>query len=729
MKIFYKILIGLLLLLIFSIGYLSFFGFETNKFNNKITEKIKDIDPNLDIELKEIKITLNLLELNLNVKTIGPKFKIKDKVLGIENIKTKIQIRSILDKDFQIENLKISTKSVKVDDLVSFIRIIYNEPELYIFEKIAKSGFFIADIEVNFDENGKIKNDLKINGFIKDLDLKLSKKYQVNKLNFLFKYEKNNLNLKDTNFRFNDLNFSSNNLNIQNRNDDFKIKGEVENKSFNLNEKNINLFIKTRLSNLDIKEIQFNSKNKFSFTINKKFEFKDFELVSKIQLNKAIFSNEMYFKNIFPQIKKDITIIDHDLQIEYKNDDLNIIGEGDIFLQNKKDKLNYSINKKNNLFYFETFLEINKNPFLLDILNYKKNELGQAKIHLKGIKTDKEINLKLISIEDNDIKLEVEDLKLNNKFKILDLRKADVNYFDNRNINNQFKILKDDNSFLLKGSSFNAEKLIYDLLISDKNKSNYLNADFKLDINIDKLYLDKTHSLKNFNGTLFFNNDDLKDGNLIGLFSDNEKLKFTVNSKGEEKITTLFIDKAKPIIDKYKFIKGFNEGKLDFYSSKRGENSIGTIKIYNFKLKELPFLTKVLTLASLQGIADLLSGEGIRFNEFEMNFKNNKNLITINEIYAIGPAISILMDGYVEKDELISLRGTLVPATTLNKMIGSIPLLGNILVGSKVGEGVFGVSFKIKGDIKDPTTTVNPIKTLTPRFITRTLEKIKKTNR
>ena len=137
-------------------------------------------------------------------------------------------------------------------------------------------------------------------------------------------------------------------------------------------------------------------------------------------------------------------------------------------------------------------------------------------------------------------------------------------------------------------------------------------------------------------------------------------------------------------------------------------------------------MTKLLTLASLQGIADVLSGEGIRFKEFEMNFENENNLMTIKEIYAIGPAISVLMEGYIEKNKIISLRGTLVPATTLNKVIGSIPFLGNILIGSKSGEGVFGVSFKIKGPPKNPETTVNPIKTLTPRFVTRTLEKIKK---
>ena len=148
--------------------------------------------------------------------------------------------------------------------------------------------------------------------------------------------------------------------------------------------------------------------------------------------------------------------------------------------------------------------------------------------------------------------------------------------------------------------------------------------------------------------------------------------------------------------------------------------------IDNFKVKEVPIFAKLLSLASLQGIADLLTGEGIRFTDFEMKYSNEKDLTTIEEMYAIGPAVSILMDGYIQSEKLVSLRGTLVPATTINRSISSIPFLGKILIGDKTGEGVFGVSFKIKGPPKDLKTTVNPIKTLTPRFITRTLEKIKK---
>ena len=42
------------------------------------------------------------------------------------------------------------------------------------------------------------------------------------------------------------------------------------------------------------------------------------------------------------------------------------------------------------------------------------------------------------------------------------------------------------------------------------------------------------------------------------------------------------------------------------------------------------------------------------------------------------------MEGYIEKNKLVSLRGTLVPATTINKVISSIPLVGEILVAQKL---------------------------------------------
>ena len=45
----------------------------------------------------------------------------------------------------------------------------------------------------------------------------------------------------------------------------------------------------------------------------------------------------------------------------------------------------------------------------------------------------------------------------------------------------------------------------------------------------------------------------------------------------------------------------------------------------------------------------------------------------------------------------------------------------------EIGEGLFGISFKMKGLSGKIKTTINPIKTLTPRFIQKMLEKSKKT--
>ena len=156
------------------------------------------------------------------------------------------------------------------------------------------------------------------------------------------------------------------------------------------------------------------------------------------------------------------------------------------------------------------------------------------------------------------------------------------------------------------------------------------------------------------------------------------------------------------------------------------KGSIANLLITDFKVSKVPALAKLLTLASLQGIADTLSGEGIRFESFEMKSNTEGNVLNIEDALAMGPAISILFEGYVDKGKIVSLRGTLVPATKLNSIIALIPLVGDILVGKKTGEGVVGVSFKMKGPPSDIKTIVNPIKTLTPRFIVRAVEKMKK---
>tara|TARA_Y100001970_G_scaffold34746_1_gene42987 strand:+ start:5117 stop:7306 length:2190 start_codon:yes stop_codon:yes gene_type:complete len=726
-KLILRFLIITIFVLLSLITYLSTIGVETNKFNNQISNLIKNINKDLNIDLKQIKLVLDPFNFKINVKTVGPKLKIKENEIDIQNIKTSILINSFFKKNISLNNLEISTNSLEIKNLISFLRKFNDSPELYIFEKIIKKGYLISNINLEFDDKGKIKDNYKINGFIKNGKLSLLKAYQIEKLDLVFNISNNDYQINDLNFTFNNIPLLSEKVLIKKTKNEFLIEGSFENKDITVEKKIINTFLSSFISNYNFDNLNFNSKNNFKFKLNKKFKVSNLKLTSKLQLNNLDLKHDFKLDKFFSDKKKDISIKDHLINIDLANEKLSIKGSGNILFQEKADKIDYSIIKKNNKYNFETSILL-KNLIEFDFLGYKKEKNLEATIKLNGLFIpEKKLIINLASFKENDNKLNFKKIIFDKDFSIIDLEKIDLNYIDKNKKKNQLNLIKKNDQYTLSGTEFNANYLLENFIKSDKtNKLDFVKKDFNLNIDIKKVHLNKDYQLSMFNGDLNFKNNKIIDTKLVGKFSDKEKFKFTISHKDDGKVTTLFSDKAEPLVRRYQFIKGFKNGSLDFYSIKKKNKSISTLKIYDFNLKELPILTKILTLASLQGIADILSGEGITFDEFEMNFKGEKNGITIDEIYAIGPAISILMDGYYIDDELISLRGTLVPATTINKFVSSIPVLGKILVGNKTGEGVFGVSFKIKGSPKNPKTTVNPIKTLTPRFITRTLEKIKK---
>ena len=725
-----KILIirtGILLISIFLILiiFLSTIGIKTNKLNNQIQNQLEKVNKDFRIELKDVSIILDPLKFRLNLKTIGTNLKYRNREIQLEKIESNISLKSILSNEFSLKKLIISTKPIKVKNLISLFRILNNDPKLLIAEQFIKSGYLIADIDIEFNNEGKIKDNFYINGYVKNGNVNLLRKAKLSKMNFNFNLNKNEIAINDFSFLLNNKNFLIPQLRSQYLNDKFVVSGKAYNKRLILSENDLKKFIDTQHLNLKLENIELSSESQFSFDVDKNFKFNDVIVKSNISLDNLELSNKFPLKQFFPQFENKINFKNHKINLEYKKDFLLVEGEGD-FLIKENDKIKYKILKQKEIVDFSSELIISNNKLKIDMLNYQNKDNSNIKINIKGKKDSKKNFLfKEISLIEKNNNIDIKNLLLNNTNKIQKVDKINLDYTDKENLKNKVLIIKKNKNYILKGETFNVNKLLENLLKSSNKNENLFSENFKIDINIKNVNLDKNNILNNLKGFLILKENRVSEANLESSFLSQKKIKFTIKTVNDEKITTLFSGEAKPFIDRYKFIKGFDEGSLDFNSTSKDNDTNSTIKIYDFKLKELPTLTKVLTLASLQGIADVLSGEGIRFNEFEMNFSNKNQLMSINEIYAIGPAISILMEGYVESDKLVSLRGTLIPATTLNKVIGSIPFLGNILVGKKTGEGVFGVSFKIKGPPKKLETSVNPIKTLTPRFITRTLENIK----
>ena len=725
-KIVYRLFISLTLIIALIVIYLSIIGVKTDKFNNQITSKVREINSNLDLKLNQVNIKLNPLSFTVDLKTLGTDLSYQDNIIQLENLKSQISLKSIFKNEFAISELAISTKSIALKDLIILVKEVKNYQQLFIANEIIDNGYIVADLKFEFNEVGNIKDNFIIKGLVNNAELTLSNK-KVTKLNFIFQANNKELNLEDLTFLLNNKSLNIPKLNAKKNDDNFLVTGSVKNKDLNFEKNDIKKFLDNELINKNLNNLSFNSESNFKFNIDNNLKIKNLDIQASVNVNKLDIDNFLGDNSILPNIKKNLVFENQQIKINYNKSKIEITGSGNIFIQNNLDVINYQITNIEDNYLFDLDFEIEDNPLILNFINFEKDVESSLSLKLKGaLKKDKLKFDHIILTEDKNI-ISIENLQLSKDFKIDELETINLNFEDKSKLKNELKLKKDKNAYVISGASFNADHLITELLKSNEdNKKKFFSKDFELKINVKKVYLDANNKIDNLKGKIILSNNEVVNLNLESNFSNNKKITFTIRDNNGEKITTLFSDEAKPLVDRYKFIKGFTEGKLDFYSSKKNNESKSNLKIYDFKLKELPALTKILSLASLQGIADLLSGEGIRFSEFEMNFDNKADLMTINEIYAIGPAISILMEGYVEKDNLVSLRGTLVPATTINKTIGSIPLIGNILVGQKVGEGVFGVSFKIKGPPKDLETTVNPIKTLTPRFITRTLEKIKK---
>jgi hypothetical protein len=96
-------------------------------------------------------------------------------------------------------------------------------------------------------------------------------------------------------------------------------------------------------------------------------------------------------------------------------------------------------------------------------------------------------------------------------------------------------------------------------------------------------------------------------------------------------------------------------------------------------------------------------------------FKNR--VARIENARAVGSELGLTANGEIDlRAEKMQLEGTIVPAYTINSVLGNIPLLGDLLTGDK-GSGVFAATYRLQGPLDDPKASVNPLAALAPGFL------------
>ncbi len=716
-KITYYSFLFLLLSIVFFILILSTTGVETDRFNKLITKNIAK-SKNIKLKLQTINFKLDLKEFSLFIETQNPKINYINQLIPAKNIKVYIDFLPLLKTDLKIKKINISLEELNYAELNELSNFMKPSNFKNFFSNKIKKLKLISEIEFFLDKNGDLKNYI-IKGKVEDLKANLFKDLILSNTNLSFFADKEDILIKNIFGEVNEIEINNGDIKL-NLENGIKLNSNFIS-SMNLNSKKINKF-NNLLKNLNlagnIKELNGDFNNSIFINLDKTYKVTDYNYKfsgkvkkSKIELFKTIKNNFNIgeIKQIFlsdTQVELDISKTNYKLGVDGKYSFNNLD-----FLQ-----LEIDGNLKGDLLKIIASFDY-KDNFDLDLINYKKPKSEIAKVSIEFEKNKNVFNLKKLGFKEKNNFLNINNLKFKNNnfvsFKTLNINTR----------NNNFSI-QWDKKIIIKGSKFDATNLPKILnQQGTKNKFNGINK--QIEIEFENIKAPLSEKLENFRLI-----GEIKKGKFIkisskGDFGGNNFLDISLkkDSDSEKRFLEIYSDLTRPLLTEYSFFKGLTGGKLLFTSLIDGTKSNSKLKIENFKIVNAPGVIKLLSLADLGGLVDLAEGEGLSFDTLEIDMEKNKSILKLNEILALGPSMSVLIEGYQDNTGLTSLKGTLVPAKTLNKMISKIPVIGNIVIPKEVGEGLFGISFKMKGPKGNIKTTINPIRTLTPRFIQKIVER------
>ena len=169
--------------------------------------------------------------------------------------------------------------------------------------------------------------------------------------------------------------------------------------------------------------------------------------------------------------------------------------------------------------------------------------------------------------------------------------------------------------------------------------------------------------------------------------------------------------------------KNVSGGKLKIKGKRPSLNAPmeGEFIVSKYRLRKVPLFARIFQVASLTGIVDAFDREGLEFDTLEGRYAYEAKLLRLDNTRTFGSSIGITTEGTLNlKNDSADLGGALIPAYTLNRILGQIPLLGPILTGGD-DEGLFAATYSVKGALADPDISVNPLSALAPGLLRKFL--------
>ncbi len=250
----------------------------------------------------------------------------------------------------------------------------------------------------------------------------------------------------------------------------------------------------------------------------------------------------------------------------------------------------------------------------------------------------------------------------------------------------------------------------------DEDLQNVDNTDIYIAVN--NLWTNPNVPITNFAGSAFLRKGEgVSEVHMVGNYGNSKEVRINadyVPRPGGEYLLSVNSNNAGSTLKVLRIYDYMSGGNL-VIEARRNKNKefVGHAKIRDFSIHNTPVLAKLLTVASLSGMVNLLTGEGIAFSHFDAPFEYKNKTLSVKEAKAFGNVMGITASGYYDRRyENLNLKGLIAPAYSINTFIGKIPLVGNLLAG-KDGT-VFAANYTITGDITNPQIKINPLSMLSP---------------
>ncbi|MBI4967664.1 MAG: AsmA-like C-terminal domain-containing protein [Rhodospirillales bacterium] len=268
-----------------------------------------------------------------------------------------------------------------------------------------------------------------------------------------------------------------------------------------------------------------------------------------------------------------------------------------------------------------------------------------------------------------------------------------------------------------KGKSFDLQRLI-----EDKSDPSAKPLPLRVALDVERLWISEKGGLDRVKGAMRRQGERWTDVDLKAEVDGGKPFTFTIRPEGKGRTLSVASPDAGAALRSLALYENMVGGTLaldgKFDDAKPDRPLAGTLRIEDYHVIRAPVLTRLLTVAALTGIVDLLSGQGVGFSKLEAPFVMAANKITVRDMRTAGLALGLTAKGNIDlAADQLALEGTIVPAYLVNSLLGNIPVLGNIFTGGDKGGGLLAFTYTMKGPVDDPSVSVNPLAALAPGFL------------